>query len=153
MNDLLLGLHLLGVTVWVGGMFFAYVALRPAAAKMLEAPERLNLWNATLARFFLWVWISVALILASGFGMIGLNGGFRNAAPYVNIMMLIGLIMMAIFAHVYFAPYKRLGRYVAAQEWKPAGEQLAQIRKKVGLNLGLGLLTIIVATVGQLLVR
>ncbi len=151
MHYIFLSLHLLSVTIWVGGMFFAYVALRPAAAKMLEAPERLNLWNATFARFFFWVWIAVALILVSGFGMIGIGGGFKHAALYVIVMMLIGLVMMAIYAHVYFAPYKRLARYVAAAEWKAAGEQLAQIRKMVGLNLALGLLTIVIATTGRLL--
>jgi uncharacterized membrane protein len=150
MTYIFLALHVLSVTIWVGGMFFAYVALRPAAAKMLEAPERLNLWNATFARFFLWVWIAVALILLSGFGMIGMNGGFKQAGLYVNLMMLIGIIMIGIFAHVYFAPYKRLSRYVAAAEWKAAGEQLAQIRKMIALNLGLGLLTIVVATAGRL---
>lgn len=151
MTYVFLCLHLLSVTVWVGGMFFAYVALRPAAAKMLEAPERLNLWNATFARFFLWVWIAIALILVSGFGMIGMSGGFKNSPLYVNLMMLIGFIMMGVFAHVYFAPYKRLARYVAAAEWKAAGEQLAQIRKMIALNLGLGLLTIVAATAGHLL--
>jgi uncharacterized membrane protein len=151
MHYIFLSLHLLSVTVWVGGMFFAYVALRPAAAKMLEAPERLNLWNATFARFFFWVWVAVALILVSGFGMIGISGGFKHASLYINVMMLIGLVMMAIYAHVYFAPYKRLARYVAAAEWKAAGEQLAQIRRMVGLNLALGLLTIVVATAGHLL--
>ncbi|MGB8338763.1 MAG: CopD family protein [Burkholderiales bacterium] len=150
MTYIFLCLHLLSVAVWVGGMFFAYVALRPAAAKMLEAPERLNLWSATFARFFLWVWIAVALILLSGFGMISTGGGFKNSPLYVNAMMAAGLVMMAIFAHVYFAPYQRLVRYVAAREWKAAGEQLAQIRKMVGLNLALGLLTITVATVGHL---
>lgn len=151
MTYVFLYLHLLSVTVWVGGMFFAYVALRPAAAKTLEAPERLNLWNATFARFFFWVWIAIALILVSGFGMVGLTGGFKTAGLYVNVMMLLGLIMMGIFAHVYFAPYKRLARYVAAAEWKAAGEQLAQIRKMIALNLGLGLLTTVIATAGRLL--
>ena len=27
--------HLLGAVIWIGGMFFAYLALRPAAAMML----------------------------------------------------------------------------------------------------------------------
>jgi uncharacterized membrane protein len=151
MHYIFLALHLLSVTIWIGGMFFAYVALRPAAAKVLEAPERLNLWNATFARFFFWVWIAVALILVSGLGMIGMSGGFKNSPLYVNLMMLIGLSMMGIFAHVYFAPYKRLARYVAAAEWKAAGEQLVQIRKMIALNLGLGLLTIAVATAGHLI--
>ncbi len=152
MTYIFLCLHLLSVSVWVGGMFFAYVALRPAAAKVLEAPERLNLWNATFTRFFMWVWIAIVLILLSGFGMIGVSGGFKNAGLYVHLMLLLGLIMMGIFAHVYFAPYKRLARYVAAAEWKAAGEQLAQIRKMIALNLGVGLVTIAVATLGRLVV-
>ena len=28
-------LHVLGIVVWVGGMFFAYMALRPVAASVL----------------------------------------------------------------------------------------------------------------------
>ena len=39
----LLMAHILGVTVWVGGMFFAYMALRPASVELLETPERLIL--------------------------------------------------------------------------------------------------------------
>ena len=49
-------LHLLAAVVWVGGMFFAYVALRPVAASLLPPPLRLPLWSQTVARFFPWVW-------------------------------------------------------------------------------------------------
>ena len=59
-------LHILGFTVWVGGMFFAYMALRPVAALQLEPAQRLPLWAGVFARFFPWVWLTVALILASG---------------------------------------------------------------------------------------
>ena len=31
-------LHLLAAVIWVGGMFFAYMALRPVAASLLEPP-------------------------------------------------------------------------------------------------------------------
>lgn len=60
---LLVMLHLFGVVIWVGGMFFAYMALRPAASALLDPPQRLLLWSATLQRFFGWVWVSVALVL------------------------------------------------------------------------------------------
>ena len=36
-------LHLLSAVIWVGGMFFAYMVLRPAAATLLEPPQRLPL--------------------------------------------------------------------------------------------------------------
>jgi uncharacterized membrane protein len=147
--DLARFVHVIGVAIWVGGMFFAYTALRPAAAALLEPPLRLPLWQETFRRFFFWVWLSVAGILASGLWMIALYGGFRAVGRHVHIMLALGVAMMLIFAHVYFSPYRRLSRGVRAQDWKAAGQALGQIRKLVAVNLSLGLLTIAVALVGR----
>ena len=144
-----LWLHLLGVTVWVGGMFFAYVCLRPSATRLLEPAQRLPLWSAVFVRFFTWVWLSVALVLASGLVMWMLLGG-KTAPLYTHLMAAIGLAMMLIFAHVYFAPYRRLRRHVALKDWPQAGLALNRIRFLVATNLLLGLITITVATLGQL---
>ena len=71
-----LTLHILGAVVWVGGMFAAYVCLRPAAGA-LEPPQRLELWRAFFAKFFPWVWVSVLLLLVSGYWMLLTSfGGF-----------------------------------------------------------------------------
>ncbi len=148
--DIARWLHLIGVAVWVGGMFFAYMALRPAAVAVLEPPLRLPLWHQTLRRFFLWVWVAVVLILVSGLHMIAVLGG-RDAPAYAWIMLVIGIVMMLIFAHVFFAAFRRLERAVAAADWKAGGAALGQIRKLVGLNLILGLITITVATIGKML--
>jgi uncharacterized membrane protein len=143
-------LHVLGVVIWVGGMFFAYVTLRPAAAALLEPPQRLPLWQATLSRFFTWVWIAIGLILVSSIWMLAALGGMKGAGSYVHAMLAIGVVMMLIFVHVFFAPYKRLTRAVQAKDWPAGGAALAQIRKLVGLNLILGLLTVVVAIVGRM---
>ena len=141
-------LHFLGIVVWVGGMFFAYMALRPAAAQLLEPPQRLTLWAGTFKRFFPWVWISVLLILASGLYMMS----YYTVVPkYIYGMLGVGVIMMMIFAHVFFAPYAKLKRHVASQDWKVAGAALSQIRFLVGLNLSLGLLNIALALIGEML--
>ena len=143
-------LHLLSVVVWVGGMFFAYMALRPVAASVLEPPQRLTLWAGVFGKFFPWVWVAVALILATGLHMLMKLGG--AAAPhYMLTMLALGVAMMAIFAHVFFAPYGRLRRAVAAQDWKAGGAALAQIRRLIGINLSLGLLTIAVVFLGRAL--
>lgn len=142
--------HLISVVIWVGGMFFAYMALRPAAVEVLEPPARLSLWVAAFRRFFPWVWGAVILILLSGFIMIGLLGGMGHMPLYVHIMLAIGLAMMAIFAHVFFAPYKRLRQAVAAQDWQAGGKALSQIRPLVGINLSLGLLNVAIAVLGAL---
>ena len=145
-------LHLLAVVVWVGGMFFAYMALRPAAAALLEPPLRLPLWSATFARFFPWVWAAVILLPASGYWMIlNVFGGFGNLALYIHIMQAVGILMMLIFVHVYFAPYRRLRKAVTAGDFVTAGKQLAIIRKLIGLNLILGMALIVVASSGRYL--
>ncbi|MNN60249.1 Copper resistance protein D [compost metagenome] len=66
-------------------------------------------------------------------------------------MFVLGIIMMLIFAHIFFAPYRRLLRAVAAQDWKAGGAAMATIRKLVGINLILGLVTIVIGTLGPLL--
>lgn len=142
-------IHVVSVAVWVGGMFFAYMALRPAAAQLLEPPHRLRLWYATLQRFFLWVWIAIVSILLSGLALIALYGGFAAVRWNIHAMFALGVVMMAIFGHVYFAPFRRLGRSVGGEDWKAGGAALGQIRKLVGLNLLLGLLTIAVALLGR----
>lgn len=142
-------LHVLSVVVWVGGMFFAYVALRPAAVQTLEPPQRLPLWAATFERFFPWVWLSVIALLSSGLYLIAAYGGFGTVGLYVHAMLALGVVMMLIFAHVFFALFPCLRKGVAAQEWKPAGAALAQIRILIGINLSIGIVVIFIAILGK----
>lgn len=146
---LMLFLHLVAVVVWVGGMFFAYLCLRPVLAVTLEPPQRLTLWAGVLSRFFSWVWLAVALILASGLTIIASVGG--HMPIHWHLMLTLGSLMMLIFAHLYFSPYRRLCRCVAAADWPRAGAALNQIRMMVGINLVLGMTTIAIATLGAYL--
>lgn len=139
-------LHVLAAVVWVGGMFFAYMALRPVAARLLEPPQRLALWSKTLMRFFIWVWLAVIIIPVTGYWMIfSAFNGFAGVAWYVHIMQALGIIMILIFLHVFFAPFMRLRKALKEENFQVAGENLNQIRRYVGLNLLIGILTIITA--------
>jgi uncharacterized membrane protein len=150
MIKLALFFHLSGVVVWVGGMFFAYVCLRPVAGELLEPPQRLRLWSGVFSRFFPWVWLSVAAILGSGFYMLYLVGA-QFAPLYAYVMAGAGILMMLIFGHVYFAAFPRLRKAVNAADWPGGAKALAQIRMLVGVNLALGAFVIVVATLGALL--
>ena len=83
-------IHLLAVLIWVGGMFFAYMVLRPAAVDTLQPPERLRLWDNVFGRFFKWVWGAVGAILATGLYMIYQYGGMAHAPHFVHVMLLLG---------------------------------------------------------------
>ena len=145
-------LHILGFTIWVGGMFFAYMALRPAAVKTLSPAQRLPLWAATFDRFFPWVWLSVIALFGSGLYLIALAGGFSMVALYISAMFTVGVLMLLIFGHVYFSAYRRLRKNVAKQDWKAAGAALAQIRLLIAINLSLGIINIFIATLGKFFV-
>lgn len=145
-------LHVLLAVIWVGGMFFAYLALRPVAASLLEPPLRLPLWSQTFARFFPWVWAAAVLLPLTGYWMIlGPFEGFANAGWHIHLMQGTGWAMIALFLHVYFAPYRRMNRAIAVADWPGAAKQLAQIRRLIGINLILGLVTTTVATGGAYL--
>lgn len=145
LRELLLFLHISSVIVWVGGMFFAYFCLRPAAAKLLEPPQRLPLWLATFDLFFRYAGISVLLILASGLTLF-FQVGFKLAPVGWHIMLTLGLLMAAVFGHVYFALYPRLRKHCEASAWPAAAAALNSIRQMVAFNLILSLCTVAAVT-------
>ncbi len=147
---MLLAFHILSVVIWVGGMFFAYMCLRPVAVQLLEAPLRSKLWDGVLQRFFRWVWKAVVVLPVTGF-ILGYQmfGGMGQWPIYVHIMLALGIIMLMIFFHVYFAPYKRLREAVSINDSQVAAENVGKLRKLVGLNLLIGLILIVVAVIGR----
>ncbi|AAU90728.1 conserved hypothetical protein [Methylococcus capsulatus str. Bath] len=148
---LALVLHVLSAVLWVGGMFFAHQVLRPVAAGLLQAPERLRLWNAVFARFFPWVKGAIVLLFLTGFGLIHAYGGFGQVGWPVHLMLLIALSMTVIFGLIYARPYQALKAAVAAEDWAVGAEALGVIRRLVGINLVLGLITAAVASGGSFL--
>jgi uncharacterized membrane protein len=140
-------IHLLGVIVWVGGMFFAHVCLRPVAAAQLAPPQRLPLLAAILGRFFTAVAVSAVAILGTGvIRLADLNGA--PAPWHWHAMSGIASAMIVIFLIIVLRFYPRLKTAVTAQNWPQGGAAMDVIRKLVLVNLLLGLVTVIIARVG-----
>ncbi len=138
---LLKAVHVLSAVVWVGGMFFAYVILRPSLS-VLEPPQRLALHGAVMKRFFLVVWHAMPLMLISGFWMIfGVYGGMAGVRWNVHLMLLLGLVMAALFLVIFFGPWR-------AFRAAPGPEPLAKLRNLIGVNMVLGLITTILGVMG-----
>ncbi len=144
MRPILLYLHLLAAFAWVGGMFFAYFCLRPAAAQVLAPPQRLPLWVATFSRFLRYTAIAIAILLLTGFSMF-FEVGFRNAPPGWHVMLALGLVMTGVFAVVHLLLYPKLRARCQAADWPAAATTLNGIRQLVALNLVLGVLVVAAA--------
>ena len=78
-------------------------------------------------------------------------GGFAGAGLHIHIMHGGGILMIMVYLHVFFAPYRRLRHAVIIQDYPLAGKQLNQIRRMVGINILLGLLVITVGSAGRYL--
>ncbi|PHQ24449.1 hypothetical protein CLH62_16225 [Marinobacter guineae] len=149
---LAIALHVLSAVIWVGGMFFAYMAMRPAVVEVVEASQRGVLWCKTLSRFFQWVWLAVLMLLVTGYWMIfSVFGGMAGAGWHIHAMQMLGLVMMLLYFHVYFAPFRRLKQAVVDKNPQEGGLQVGRIRRLVGINLILGLIVVAIGAGGRYL--
>ncbi|MGQ7858733.1 CopD family protein [Pseudomonas sp. 32A] len=140
-------LHVLAALIWVGGMFFAWMILRPAAMAALDGPARLKLWVNVFQRFFVWVWVAVLVLPISGVGLLQLRfSGFETAPRYVQVMMGLYVVMTALFIRIQALKLPELRTAVAAEDWPAGAAALGQIRKLVGINLIVGLVLVAIAS-------
>lgn len=141
MRNLLVLLHLCAAILWIGGMAFVLAALRPAVATQLAPPQRLPLMVLVLRRFFVVVMASVAVLLATGVPLLLQVPGAQAPRGW-HAMAGLGLVMVLVFGHILFAPWRRAQRAVAAQNWPEGGRRLNQVATLVKVNLVLGFLAI-----------
>jgi uncharacterized membrane protein len=140
MNALMKFLHIAAAIAWLGGVSFMLFALRPAAGA-LAPPQRLPLIAGVLQRFFMVVWASIVVLLVTGLAML-LRVGMKNAPIGWHLMFGIGIVMFALFGHLYFGPFRRLKLAVAAADWPEGGRRVGQIATLAGVNLILGTVAI-----------
>ncbi len=145
-----LALHLVAAIIWVGGMFYAYMILRPVAASLLDPPIRLKLWSEIFQRFFVWVWGIVIVIPATGYFMIFKNwDGFKFVTIDIHIMHGLGILMILLYMHLFFAPYRKMNQALADNDIQEAAKRLGQMRVIVMINMLLGLTVATVASAGR----
>lgn len=151
LSPVMLGLHALAAVVWVGGMFFAYLVLRPSVPAIEPPPERLKLWNRVFEKFFFWVWIAAISLPATGYWQLYMDfGGFSGAGSHIHIMHLTGWVMIVLFIYLYMKPYAGFRAAVDAEDWPTAAANLDRIRKIVATNLAIGLFTVAIGASGRL---
>ncbi len=139
LRGVLVALHLICAVLWIGGIGFLLLVLRPSLAG-LAPRKRLDLHQAALRRFLRLVWHLLPVLLASGYALLFLRGGFATAGIAVNLMQALGLVMAALFAYLYFRPWPELGVALETGDIDTAEEALGRIRRLAQLNFVLGLL-------------
>ncbi len=136
--------HVLGATVWVGGMVFALFILRPSLG-LLPPGQRLSLHAAVFTRFFRVIWHVMPLVLLTGYGMVfGVYGGFAGVNPVIHVMHTIGVVMAVIFAVIFFGPWRAMRAALAVGDTPGAAGAADRIRKLVLANMVLGVIAITV---------
>ena len=145
MHDYAKLLHLIAGIVWLGGMTFMLFALRPAALATLEAQSRAQLMGQVWRRFFTLVLAAIVVLFATGthlytqtFRAARLATGEGSVPLGWNVMLVLGLSMMLIFGHIYFAGFKKYKRAVAAGEWPLAAKAAGLIHTMTVINFSLG---------------
>ena len=145
----LVTIHLLSAVVWVGGMFFALIVLRPAVGPM-DPAARLALWRRVFARFFPAVGIAVLALLATGHAMILVElGGFAAIGLSVHLMEGTGVLMAVLYAVLLLGPYRAFLKALDSGTLPAAGRAIERIRWIIAVNLALGVLTLAIATTGR----
>ena len=143
-------LHLIAGIVWIGGMTFMLFALRPAVLSTMEAQPRAVLMGQVWKRFFALVLIAIVLLFVTGthlytatFRAARLATGNGSVPLGWNVMLVLGITMMLIFGHIYFAGFKKYKRAIAAAEWPAAAKAAGLIHTMTLINFTLGWLSII----------
>ena len=143
-------LHLIAGIVWMGGMTFMLFALRPAAIAAMEAQPRAILMGEVWKRFFALVLGAIVLLFTTGthlytqtFRATRLATGDGGVPLGWNIMLVLGLVMMLIFGHIYFAGFKKYKRAIAAGDWPLAAKAASLIHTMTLINFSLGWLAIV----------
>lgn len=142
-------LHGMAATAWVGGIFFAYMALRPAAMIALEAPQRPVLWQAVYSKFFPLVWLLIAILLITGYSDLFMRlDGFSNSAIYLKLMHGIGIVMVLAFAYLYFGLYRKLTAALESKDVHTAAATMMKMRPVMLTNLLLGMIVTAIGIAG-----
>ncbi len=128
----LLFLHLFFAVVWIGGMIYSLLFLRPSLKEIAQQETKDKFLRAVLSKFFLTVWISILVLFISGMGLWhGYRRDFTENTLFHTKLFLFGL-MVFLFFYIYFFLFRKN---------KPT-----HIPNLIGVNLFMGILILLIIT-------
>ncbi|MCG7948119.1 MAG: hypothetical protein N0C84_17400, partial [Candidatus Thiodiazotropha taylori] len=94
------------------------------------------------------VWASVITILASGYWMLFTHYG-GETGWWLSFMTALGTLMAAIFIFIYAIPYHQFGTALKGDDMPRAVAVISLIRQLILVNLILGMVVSLLATMGK----
>jgi uncharacterized membrane protein len=137
---LVTAIHLLCVVLWVGGMAFLLLTLRPSV-NSIDASARLVLQGAVYRRFFRTIWQVMPMAIVSGLLLLILSYSHKVLPWEVMVMQTGGVLMAAIFIGMVLVPNKHFQAKLAAGT--ATAEDVAPIRRLIWLSLGIGAIILV----------
>lgn len=144
-------LHTLAAVVWVGGMFFVHFILLPSLDGLGQT-ERFAVLARVVPSFVRWVWVSILVILGTGYGvlLLGYRGGIGGGGIHIDMMQAMGWGMIVLFIYMDVWPWRLFLRARAAGNFDRAEKYLASVRFLLRAILGVGMVTAAVGATGSL---
>lgn len=125
-------LHILSAIVWIGGMVFSLLFLKPSLKEISNEEQRKRFLHSVFLRFFGAVWLSIVLLFITG---MGLWHGYRkdfSHNPLFHAKLFLFTLMVIVFFYLFFFLFRK-GRF-------------SHIPNIVAVNLFLGLLILLIIT-------
>ena len=128
----MLFLHIFFAMVWIGGMVFNLLFLHPVLKELKPEETKRALAQKVLKRFFLGVWLSIAVLFLTGMSMWRFYRHDFSTNTLFHIKLFLFGIMVLNFAYIYFyLRRKKLFKHIPNFVW---------------INLFLGILVVLIIT-------
>lgn len=141
-NIITLWLHYLASVMWIGGMAFNILVLRPSMVA-IDQNQRPILGTKVLKRFIVFAWLSIIVLILTGISIAFSRLTFEDIfSPMYGIVLLskhvVTLIMILIVTWVSFVFSKRLAPFAPKPD---------TILILVKTNLSLGILVLLLTAI------
>jgi len=137
---LILWLHILASVVWIGGMAFNILILRPSIT-VIDAPQRIKLAETVLRRFISFVWASIGVLILTG-AILALPKmtSFKTllSSSYGGLLILKLLIVMVMIINVFIIQYILFPKFKSLIPSPGGNRVMGQIVTVVKINLIFG---------------
>lgn len=136
---LVLALHLLCITYWVGGAIFCLQSRR--TTRLLEAQQASTVLLQTYGRYLKALCHVVPVAIISGIALI-IHAGAYLPWPF-HLMAFCGLVMIAIFLSMLFGPLRAARRAI-----RPQPQLFSSLHRRAALMALVGAIAIIAGALG-----